>query len=65
MFATFVLRGTEYTLTASHLSMEQLGPDRIPFAFAAKGAKDGGQENIWHIEYPSAIFDRATGALYS
>jgi hypothetical protein len=53
------------TLTAGHLSVEQLGSDRIPFAFAAEGSINGGQEHIRHFDYPHAILEWVTGALYS
>jgi hypothetical protein len=41
--ATNYLTIAEDTLTASHLSVEQLSPDRIPFAITAEGTANCGQ----------------------
>jgi hypothetical protein len=64
MCTTLVLRGTEYTLTAGQLSVEELGPDRIPFAFADEGTTNGGQEQFRRVEDPCAIFDWIKEAFY-
>ena len=63
--ATNNLTIAEYTLTACHLSVEQLSPDRIPFAITAEWTANGGQEHIRHVDDPCAIFDWFTEALYS
>jgi hypothetical protein len=44
----------EDSLTASHLSVKQLGPDGIPLSFSAEGTANGGQEHIRHIDDPYA-----------
>ena len=41
--ATYNLTIAEYTLTACHLSVEQLSPDRIPFAITAEGTANCSQ----------------------
>jgi hypothetical protein len=61
--ATNNLTIAEDALAAGHLSMEQLGPDGIPFAFPAEGTTNGSQEHIRHVDDPVVIFDGSPSKL--